>query len=287
MVCDNGSTDESVGRLRAWARGEVLPPPPKSAALRHLTHPPVLKPVALEVLDLGANLGYARANNVALRSILARGDFEHVWLLNNDTVVAQDALSRLVERMCEKPQAGLCGSTLLFYDTPERVQALGGATYNPRLGTCRNLGGHVRAMAPSDPAPVEARMAYVMGASMLVSKAFLQEVGLLDEGYFLFFEELDWATRGRDRFSLAWAPQSFVYHKAGASTGLYERRYALPEEYHMTRSLLLYAGRHTPSWLPLIHLRHMLVLLASVATGRWRRAHAMIRLYVSFVWKGA
>jgi GT2 family glycosyltransferase len=61
-------------------------------------------------------------------------------------------------------------------------------------------------------------MAYVVGASMLVSTAFVRDIGYMQDDYFLYFEEPDWACRGRQRFRLGYAPDSFVYHKVGASS---------------------------------------------------------------------
>jgi len=294
LVCDNGSEDGSLGRIAAWAEGR-LAAPADASPLRRLTSPAVAKPVPyavlarseaergarapdgvrLELIETGSNLGFAGGNNVALRCALARDDFEYAWLLNNDTVVEPDALDHLVARMAERPRAGLCGSTLLDYEPPHAVQALGGATYNRWLGTARQIHS-----APSGGADgVESRMAYVLGASMLVSKAFLREVGLMSEDYFLFFEELDWAVRARGRYRLAFAPRSVVYHKAGRSTGWSGRRYNAAAETFLLRSQLRHTWAHMPLFLPLVGLRHLMVLLKSLATLRLERAGAVVRVY--------
>ena len=293
LVCDNGSADDSLGRIAAWAEGR-LAVPSDASALRRLSSPPVAKPVPyavlqrgeaergprtsdavrLELIATGANLGFAGGNNVALRCALARDDFEYAWLLNNDTVVEPDALDHLVARMAQSPPAGLCGSTLLDYEPPHPVQALGGGTYNRWLGTARQIRSE-----PSGAERVESRMAYVVGASMLVSKAFLREVGLMSEDYFLFFEELDWAARARGRYRLGFAPGSVVYHKAGRSTGWSARRYNPAAETFLYRSQLRYTQAHMPLFLPLVGLRHLMVLLKSLATLRLSRAGAVVRLY--------
>lgn len=294
VVCDNASKDDSLARIAAWAEGRVAAPT-DAGALRRLSSPPVPKPVPyavlgrseaergprvpdavrLELIATGGNLGFAGGNNVALRCAVARDDFEYAWLLNNDTVVEPDALDRLVARMAERPRAGLCGSTLLDYEPPHAVQALGGATYNRWLGTARQIHSEPSGLAER----VESRMAYVVGASMLVSKAFLREVGLLNEEYFLFFEELDWAVRARGRYSLAFAPGSVVYHKAGRSTGLSARRYSAAAEMLVHRSQIRYTRAHMPFFLPLVGLRHLMVLVKSLATLRLERAGAVVRLY--------
>lgn len=294
IVCDNASQDESLPRIAAWAEGRLAAPVAEGNALRRLTSPPVPKPlpcarhqrseaeggprvaeaVRLELVATGGNLGFAGGNNVALRCALARDDFEYAWLLNNDTVVEPDALDHLVARMAEKPKAGLCGSRLLEYEPPHAVQALGGATYNRWLGRMREIDGE-----PTGAEGVEKRMAYVVGASMLVSKTFLRDVGLMSEDYFLFFEELDWAARAGGRYDLAYAPGSVVYHKAGRSTGLSRRQYSAASEIRLHRSQIRYTRTHTPLFLPLLGLRHVMVLLHSLVTLRLPRVRALGRLY--------
>lgn len=238
IVCDNGSDDGSPDLIRAWAEGNLDSAVPGDNPLRRLSFPPVSKPVSWAELDrgqaetggtgeedgarlilvhTGANLGFAGGNNVGLRYALARDDFDFVWLLNNDTVIEADALTHLVARMKEKPAAGICGSTLPFYHDPGTLWARGGATYNPWIMHARCLGYLEPLDGRYDGRVVERRMDYVAGASMLVSRAFLRDVGLMGEEYFLFFEELDWAARAAGLYSLAYAPGSIVFHKAGAS----------------------------------------------------------------------
>ena len=238
VVCDNGSEDGSIERIRAWAEGNLQVDLPESNPLRRLSHPPVPKPIRyveydrnraeaggdrssdsarLILVRTGANLGFAGGNNVGLRYALARDDFEYLWLLNNDTVVDGNALTCLVRRMQEKPRAGICGSTLPYYSLPGKLWARGGATYNRWFAYAKCIGIHQAMNSPADPDEVERKMAYVAGASMLVSRAFLRDIGLMDEGYFLYFEEPDWAVRARGRYELAYSRDSVVYHKVGSS----------------------------------------------------------------------
>jgi GT2 family glycosyltransferase len=238
IVCDNGSTDDSIEKIRLWAEGKSMVEVSAENPLRRHSWPPVPKPVSFVEYDrtraeaggtrprdsarlilvrTGANLGFAGGNNVGLRYALARDDFEYVWLLNNDTVVDGDALTCLVRRMREKPRAGICGSTLPYYSLPGKLWARGGATYNRWFAYAKCIGIHQAVNSPADPEEVEQKMAYVAGASMLVSRAFLRDIGLMDEGYFLYFEEPDWAVRARGRHELAYAADSIVYHKVGSS----------------------------------------------------------------------
>ncbi|MBS1804116.1 MAG: glycosyltransferase family 2 protein [Acidobacteria bacterium] len=236
IVCDNGSSDESLARIANWADGEVQASSTRPE-LRHLGDPPYPKPIPYLRLDsiaaadftgreerlflvqTGRNLGFAGANNIGLRLALKTGDLEYAWLLNNDTAVAPDALAELVLRMEEEPRAGICGSALLYYDDGKTVQALGGARYSKWTARVHHIGeGLTMDVAPPQ-REVEKQLSYVVGASLLVRRAFLETVGFMNERYFLFFEEIDWITRARNRFQLVYSPRSIVFHKQGRSTG--------------------------------------------------------------------
>jgi len=276
FVCDNGSTDGSLERLLAWSRGELdlwLPP---SAALRRFSSPPVPKPirsvvhaprraesggdpgedVPLVLVRSETNLGFAGANNVGLRYALSRNDVDYVWLLNNDTVVDEGALGQLLRRMEQDPRIGMCGSTIALYHEPDRLWARGGATYNRWLAYPRCIGLGRPVGEPAAAQDVERAMAYVAGASMLVSLAFLRDVGLLCEDYFLYFEELDWAARARGRYRMGYAPQSLVYHKVGRATALLWKGAGGRGRQRdlVYRNMLLFTRRFHPAAVPTVRL---------------------------------
>jgi GT2 family glycosyltransferase len=277
-VCDNESADGSPERIRAWAEGRLDAWTPPSHPLRRLSHPPTPKPLpfrevsrgeaergiegppaALTLVRTGGNLGYAGGNNVGLRMALASPDVDRVWVLNNDTVVGPDALSRLSARMDEDPRIGFCGSTLCYYDRPEMVQARAGMTLNRWTGITRSLGQFT---SPGDVdleerAAVERSLFAVNGASVLVRREVLERVGLLPEDYFLYYEEPDWAVRARAAgYTLAYAPDSIVYHKEGGSTAGSSRENAsksLLADYYGVRARLLFTRKFFPWMLPTVY----------------------------------
>lgn len=218
IVCDNGSHDDSLNHIAAWAQSAGM-----SHVLYDRSHAEAGGVFAdespLVLIQTGANLGFAGGNNVGLRYCLARGGFDYVWVLNNDTVVAPDALHHLVARMQQDKAVGMCGSKLVFYHQRDRVQAYGGSAFNAARGVVVPIGQFAHVDAVCDVAAVEAQTAYVVGASMLVSMPFLKSVGLMCEDYFLYFEEIDWAFRARGQFKLAYADASVVWHKEGGSIG--------------------------------------------------------------------
>jgi GT2 family glycosyltransferase len=183
IVVDNGSTDDSVAQIRAAFPGVLL-------------------------LESGRNLGFAGGNNVGICRGLATADY--VWLLNNDTKPAPDALSALVAKANSDEQIGAVSSICYYADSPNKVQVWGGARVNLWFGYCRN------ATEPHNDEWFDA----LYGASMLIRRASLEDVGLLDQGFFFYCEETEFCLRLRKRgWRIAAAPDSIVLHKAGASSG--------------------------------------------------------------------
>jgi GT2 family glycosyltransferase len=185
---------------------------------------------------------------------------QYVWILNNDTVVDCRALGYLVERMSLDHTIGLCGCTLLEYLDPHLVQAASGAHYDYRTTRTKNCGRGLTANARLDTCRVEKSITYVAGASVMAIRAYLQDVGLMNECYFLYFEELDWAIWGKRRgFQLGYASDALVYHKQGASTGSKESNLLpLPcAQYFYARNLLLMTASFYRPWYFLIWMKIM------------------------------
>lgn len=298
VVCDNASEDDSIACIKDWAQGHLDAEVGVDNPLRGLSNPPVPKPipwveydraqaeaggddssVRLVLIHTGANLGFAGGNNVGFRYALTRGDFEYVWLLNNDTVVAPDALSSLVKRVSGERGVGMCGSMLLIYGDPGKVQAYGGARYNKWLGTATQIGSRQSAEVNVDIEEVEHQLDYVVGASLLASRSFIDDIGLLCEDYFLYYEELDWAMRARGKYRLAYAHNSIVYHKQGRSTGTGHktRDYNWLSDCYLFRNRLRLTHRFFPWALPTSFLGVLFALGGRVYRRQWRGLEAIAK----------
>lgn len=296
VVCDNGSGDDSLAAIEAWARGERS----ASGALEHLVTPAIAKPLPLACLsrfeaeagggpasrsaplvlvDTGANLGFAGGCNVGIRYAMKQPDCAFVWLLNNDTVVEPDALSALVRRCGQDTAIGICGSLLLFYDEPGTVQAAGGARYNPVTTRAEHVGGLLpRSDVPPDH-EVERATDYVVGASMLVTRAFVETVGLMEEDYFLYFEELDWTRRAAGRFRLAFARDSIVYHKEGRTIGSNSVAASKSPlaDFYLARNRVRIARRYYPMLLPLTFVVTLAAMVNRLRRRQWQRVSLVAR----------
>lgn len=294
VVVDNDSGDDSVEHILAWAQGrEVAELPghlvgkvrvrPEQGSVSHtlLTENKLVAAPALgrlTVIRAARNGGFAAGNNLALNYLRNQGAYDYFWLLNNDAFPAPDALSHLVARAKDDPGIGMVGSTLIYAGRPETVQALGGAEYRQASGRGLHLGAEspVAQLPDIDVADVERRMAYIVGASMLVSARFLERIGLMEEGYFLYFEEIDWAERGKPDFKLGYAKRSLVYHKAGGSTQAASRRSALAA-YYIARNRLLFTQRFYPEYAASVWRATLLDALRYTAKSHWSEARGFAR----------
>lgn len=233
IVCDNDSKKDDFQQLHDWCQV------------------PRRKPVIL--IPTGGNLGYAGGMNVGIRHALANCGAEYVWIINNDATLHVDALTEVVNRSVADPEIGICGSTLIYFHRREMIQALGGARYSTWRARSAAIGAFSSvADIPASPGEVENHLAYVVGAAMLVSKKLLDQVGLMDESYFLYSEEHDWAHRAALKgFHLGFAPRSHVYHKHGATIGTSSSGGSELSLFYLYRNKLLFAARHHPWTLPI------------------------------------
>lgn len=232
LVCDNHSSDDSVKQIQAWAESYF-----SSALALSTQHPAVFT-----LIRTDHNAGYAGGNNAGLRFILDYPQFEFIWVLNNDTAVKPDALSKLVEFAHQQPQAGLLGSIIADYHDQTCIQCAGGYQYNPLTTITRPaLQGQPLHTANETTIPVD----YISGAAMLMRTEAIKKTGLFNQTFFLYYEELDYIQRLKKHgYSIAYCPQSIVYHKGGAST-------PVPlAHYHENLSTLKYTALHHPRLLP-------------------------------------
>jgi hypothetical protein len=302
IVCDNMSQDSSMEHIIEWAEGIENISVEIDHPLAFLSTPPIQKPlpfielnqkeeekiqtekisnIPLILIQTGANLGFAGGNNVGLRYALKRDDFEFVWLLNNDTVVDPDCLRRMVNYSLSRKRPNTCGSRILFYDDPKVIQALGGAHYYKWRGIASTtLGRYKSANDYIDPAIYERRLSYITGASWLIPKKFLKEVGLMEEGYFLYFEEIDWCIRGHDKFELCYADDAFVYHKEGQSIGSPsgDKTSSMLSDFYIFRNKLIFTRKYFPKALLTAYITTFLQALNRARRGQWKKATLILKI---------
>jgi GT2 family glycosyltransferase len=253
IVVDNNSPNNSMEYIKAWADGKLDVWIKPDNPLRHLSFPPLPKPIPyifytreeaekggikeleekhkendfkglstkypLIFIQAGENLGFAGGNNLGIRYAQSKDDFEYIWLLNNDTVIDKNTLDKMIKLANYDYKIGMVGSKLYHYHKPGIIQALGGSDRINWYST----GDHIYSLEKDSPAfdtDFEIK-GYIYGASLLVKKEVIKDIGILDENYFMWAEEADWCYRASQKgWKLFYCGSSNVWHKEGGSLGV-------------------------------------------------------------------
>ena len=231
IVIDNGSGDDSVSVIRQ-------------------RHPD------LPLIETGANLGYAGGNNVGIRYALEHGA-EYVGVLNNDALVDRDFLPPLLAANQQTSGGAITTPMICECEAPEIIWALGGSIDWTTATSHRLHAGELRT-AWKDRAPHE--VDFAMGTAMLAPRQVWERVGLIDESFFLYFEETDWCMQAhRLGIPSVAAPASCIWHEADAGGG----RTSPQVTYYMTRNALYFLNRN------LIGSQRIASLLRVISRAHW------------------
>lgn len=214
VVVDNGSTDRSEDKIR-----EAYP--------------------GVSLIETGTNLGFAGGNNVGVSYALQHGA-DYVWLLNNDTVADESCLARMVELAEADSSVGAVGSVLYEMHEKDSIQTYGGGRVLLWMGITRYF---------TSPVPDE-DVHYLTGASLLVRREALEDVGFLDDRFFMYWEDTDYGLRLRKAgWKLAVAPEAKLWHKEFA--GLGRKSVALDNLFNFS-AVLLFKRHHVFPIVPVL-----------------------------------
>lgn len=212
IVVDNGSNDGSAQTIRQ-------------------TLPDVL------LLETGRNLGYAGGNNYGIRYALAQGA-GYFCILNNDVTVAPDFLTPMLAAFQTYEGVGITTPLIAEMAKPDQTWELGTAL-NRQTGIVSRLHGGEPVSALQTLAPFAVDIA--SGAAMLARREVFERVGLLDEGFFLYYEETDWCLAvQRAGYKILAVPSAMVWHKVSATVG----QTSPLTDYYMLRNHLRLISRH-------------------------------------------
>jgi GT2 family glycosyltransferase len=239
LVIDNGSRDGSAGAI-----SEQFP--------------------EVELIVNARNLGFAAGCNVGLRHALEHGA-EHIFLINNDTLVDPQALRHLVA--LSGPDVGMVAPKIYYAAEPKRLWSVGGMRHPLTLEKTGDARGQL------DQGQWEAVLErdYFVGCALLLSRLLLTQVGLFDERFFMYYEDSDLSLRARQAgFRLLFAPQAHIWHKVAISSGGSD---SPNERYWMARSSVIFFRKHVrgPRWLVVLPYRTgSAVKTVSRLLLRWR-----------------
>lgn len=215
------------------------------------------------------NYGYAGGNNIGINFALKFERMSYVWILNNDTVVQSDSLKFMLHKFLENNNYGVVGSRLVELENKSNVQGVGGII-NPWLCTTKEIGSDLKINDAINEKEFEEKIDYVIGASLLISRDCLENVGLLCEDYFLYYEEIDYCNRARENdFSIGIASQSIVFHAHGASTNKGKSQIA---DYYSVRNRILITRKFYSNKLIFVKLSIFLVFFNRVRRFQFSRA---------------
>lgn len=206
-LCDNGSGEKEVRRL--------------GAAIDELE---LSERVTLS--SVFPNRGFTGGNNEVIRVALAAdAPPDAIMLLNNDTLVPEGAIQKLVQFMEEHPEVGVCGSRLEYPDGESQRAARRTLTFISELESYARIGLLSRLLSPWLVAPPERDVPHVCGwvpgAALLVRRKVFNRVGLLDEDLYTYFDDVDYCLRAkRLGFPTWYVPESRIVHLVGKTTGI-------------------------------------------------------------------
>jgi GT2 family glycosyltransferase len=212
LVVDNGSTDGTVPLIR-----------------KRFSH--------VAILENGENLGVAAANNLGIRYALDTGA-DLVMLLNNDTLVDPPALRQLVCVLSQDPGLGAAGPWMYYAQPADRLWCAGNSID-------WRLGGSTRLWAdrPAREVPVQGpyEVEFITSCAVCIRRQLFEEIGLMDERFFIYYDEADWFVRAATRgWRFAIVPEARIWHRVSAAMG----ESSPATDYYMMRNALLFLGKH-------------------------------------------
>jgi GT2 family glycosyltransferase len=210
------------------------------------------------VIENGENLGFCRGNNVGLQKLLARREFDYVFLLNSDTKILPDVLKELVAVMEADPTIGIAGAKNLLLENPTYVWGkYGKVTWGPMLVKT------IDRFAPDRPEKEPPKdVDWIICNGCLISRRALETVGLFDEEFWQCNEDVDWSYRARKAgFRVVYVDRAAILHKGGSSADL-GRKWIFSYGYFIGRNAFTFARKHAN---PLQKLKLFLLVWLGVA----------------------
>lgn len=223
------------------------------------------------------NLGFAGGNNEGFK--VARGEF--FLMLNNDTEVEADFLQPLINKMNSDPAIGAISPKLVYYGTEGIIQYAGSSIINPYTGRSSFIGNKQK---DSEQFNCCVQTNYAHGAAMMVRRKVVEEIGMMADLYFLYYEELDYCERiKRAGYSIWYAGESVVYHKESMTVG---KENPL-KTYYMTRNRLVFMRRNVKGirqWISLLYFTLLALPKHSIIYIVKRRSDLLRALYRGYLW---
>jgi len=211
ILVDNGSRDGTVETVR-----DMFP--------------------EIEILALPENLGFCAANNRGTEILLKDPSIEYIIYFNNDIDLKPDCLNILTRFMDMSPKVGACGPMIYYFDPSDLIWAAGGRTYPdlmwfPPILRNKKDSGH----------KIPRLVDYIHGCALMVRRRVIEEVGMFDERFFIYHDEVDWCLRMKKNGYEVWlVPTAHLYHKVTQAVGQHSPMMI----YYTARNKILFWMKH-------------------------------------------
>lgn len=234
ILVDNASEDDSLEKIRTYCSGHL---PVKSSFFNYNSHnKPITvyeyyetfkkdkRPLKNEnltnkhiiLIKNSENRGFPGGNNVGIKFALEFFDPDYILLLNNDTMVDENFLGELIKNGDSRDDVGILGPKIYFYDEPQTIWSAG-CKISWKLSRGIQIGTNETDEGQYDEIK---EVEYVSGSAFLIKTETIKRIGLMDEDYFLYFEESDWTLRAnQEGFKSLYVPTSHIWHKVSRSGG--------------------------------------------------------------------
>jgi len=231
----------------------------------------------INMAETRENLGYAGGVNAWLRPLLAVPGWQGAWILNPDAEPSPRALAELVSHAATRHK-GMVGSRLLPHAGSVRIHSRGLA-WRKLIARTEAVDYHAPCGQPVDLQHVEARLDAPSGASLFVTRKMIDAIGLMDERYFLYFEDLEWGLRARQYGGVGYAHASVVPHIGGTTTRTADggRSPSYLSVYLEFRNRILFVRSRYPAWLAWTVVMQVVHVISLAKPGAFASMSAAVR----------
>lgn len=283
IVIDNDSRNNSLKYLIQWAKDSSsvpdpsVPPFSKNVLEKPIgyeffhnkdldTTDPLIFP-RLVFIQNDRNNGFAGGNNIVLRLLMKQDAY--VWLLNPDMVVDENSLSELVDFASAQPFKTITGAVTKSYLYPDRVFFYGGGKINFNSAT-------IDIVNKIDEVP---NLDFISGGAMFIHTRHLNDIGLLPEFYFLYWEDTDWCYRAKIKgYQMSVCASAICYDKVSTTIGK-----SFLADYCYTTNGLLFISKYKKRKIPVAVFSAFLRLGKRILTGKWSRANGVYKGILAFL----
>lgn len=249
VLIDNDSKNESIDKIRQHAKSKYLNSAPNepieffeytrtaiktNTIFKDIKNPSIKKIILIKNEN---NYGFVEGNNIGIKYALSFLNPEYILLLNNDTVVEVDFLTKLVETGESDADIGVIGPSIFHYNNMDKINQAGGRV-NYWMGLAENRTPKQEDLKKDHPLD---DVDYIEGSCFLIKRHIIDEAGLIDSNFLAYWEDVDWCIRIKNLgYRIICCNKSRIFHKISSSS----KKISGYREYYSTRNRFLFMKKH-------------------------------------------